>query len=850
MVSPMTMNTGVDRVVDLARPAQPDKQVYMGCDGSKNTSYIRNVVLPEVGRRRPRHHASSTSGQQRTTSFLNTHIISSSSYTTTVQMIGRGPQYKVQKSQKRQRVLLIRSGIFILLGLYLFQLNWCISGFEKSIEREVVIYHHKPQLLEMEQGLPSLANVQKSPHPLQEHPRPTVLTSETISETFYLNSSSESLHSLHPSQQHDSNIQHHQEVDPTKLNSILSPLQLASLEHQSTVSSWITTNMARGELILQFKGPGQIRRIITAFIEPPLNDTVPGTGSQGAKENDKDSGIPPDFYIPLPLRTIAPEYLQRLEYPKFQTCRDLPAKLPVDRGFEIDPSTGHPRIRNVGQEPTPDNYPQLEAPYCPVESDPFLPWIHDMFPAVDGSQIEFIAQNKRRCKTGKNFRKDLHRLEPQVALMQSVSVQRIHDEVAQTMAPELWHPKRPQNQHPTTTDKPTMPTPRYRLAPYEEASPDGKFTRFICRFHVTNFEKTPVPEQVMVGETLSTYPFNYDFIAFRKDKSHLLTPKGKDTNLFWTSTLRFACPVPEPWREVIARGLTILSDGTPTFHVTVVPIRTSPRYGLPEMYFTDDMAGPSRTWKRDGLWLHPNQTIGFDAAKRWGNRNVLPLVEASGRWTNLPICQPASIPVPNNDDDDADFLHKRDTLVSSVVTKPNQTNDTIEKHSRKLHLLSACLWAADSFKTRGVNKAEKSVKDTRQRLVEWIEFHLMVGLDHIYVYDNSGAHTNETTLADILSRYPSSKVTRIDWPSLVCNNNIPAHDNTGERSSQYAAENSCRTRAAPFTEWIASFDTDEYLVPMGNYSNLREVVLDAERQGTNILTFLSSRGRLRMDSSR
>lgn len=66
----------------------------------------------------------------------------------------------------------------------------------------------------------------------------------------------------------------------------------------------------------------------------------------------------------------------------------------------------------------------------------------------------------------------------------------------------------------------------------------------------------------------------------------------------------------------------------------------------------------------------------------------------------------------------------------------------------------------------------------------------MVGFDHIYVYDNSGAHTNETSLEPVLAPFGDS-VTRIDWPSTVCNNNKPAADSAGERSSQYAAEASC-----------------------------------------------------------
>jgi len=86
-------------------------------------------------------------------------------------------------------------------------------------------------------------------------------------------------------------------------------------------------------------------------------------------------------------------------------------------------------------------------------------------------------------------------------------------------------------------------------------------------------------------------------------------------------------------------------------------------------------------------------------------------------------------------------------------------------------------------------------------------------------------------------------------PFDFSNNNIPAHDNTGERSSQYAAENSCRTRYAPFTEWIASFDVDEYLVPMGKYTSLKDVVTDAGKGGTNILSFRSTRAKLRYDFS-
>ena len=131
------------------------------------------------------------------------------------------------------------------------------------------------------------------------------------------------------------------------------------------------------------------------------------------------------------------------------------------------------------------------------------------------------------------------------------------------------------------------------------------------------------------------------------------------------------------------------------------------------------------------------------------------------------------------------------------------------------------------------------------RLQEWIEFHLLVGVDHIYVYDNSGAFGNSTnSLRPVVDLFPSSQVTWIDWPMQVCNNNVPAHENIGERSSQYAAENSCRERYGPRTEWMASIDTDEYLVPQGSHTSLRTVLQQAT--DTNILSFPSSRGKLRL----
>ena len=534
------------------------------------------------------------------------------------------------------------------------------------------------------------------------------------------------------------------------------------------------------------------RKILTAYLERPLGDFVPGTGSRGNLDDPKDKGAPPQYIQPLPLRTSTPDDLRRVEYPRVQTCHDLPAKFPVDPGPRLD-ENGKLIVWNVGDDPTPDDFAERELPFCPVEADPFLPWIHDIF--TDGTKVHFVAQNKRRCRTGRHFTKDVDRLVPQVTHMQAVSVEEITEERAQVLAPSLW-------------TSPT-PAPRYRLAPFSEATTN--FTRFICRFH---------DAAGLVHETLSGNEFNYEMVALRKSRDETYTPKGQDTKLIYNSNIRFHCPIPEIFRGKIQASM----DGVPAIYMDLVPIRTSPRYKT--MHLTEDLVGPSG-------WLK------FDSEKAWGSAHVLPRVEASGRWANLPVCPP---PVPSG-------------LESATPMK-----------KEKPFFLSACVWASTNVLTRG-KKGDPQV-EALERLEEWIHFHLLVGFDHFFVYDNSHAsHPNATTLDSVAKKFPG-KITLIDWPSTPCNNNIPAHDSTGERSSQYAAENSCRTRYAPYTHWIGVFgkwegpanhssliliswsiDLDEYLVPMGNFTNLRDMLLRAGEHGSHILSFKSSRGRFRLDKT-
>ena len=174
------------------------------------------------------------------------------------------------------------------------------------------------------------------------------------------------------------------------------------------------------EEYLLANGPEALRRPLAAFIERPLNDTVPDSRTYGEASVKGQVGTPPIAYVPLPRRTGGPSDLLRFEYERFGTCHDVPSRLPAGRIFN---DGGRPNINN--REPIHGNSAIEEAAYCPVHADPFLPWLHDVFPSSDGSAIVLIAQNMRRCNTGNRFLAEIRDLEPQVVIIQPVRMRRL-----------------------------------------------------------------------------------------------------------------------------------------------------------------------------------------------------------------------------------------------------------------------------------------------------------------------------------------------------------------------------------------------------------------------------------------
>jgi hypothetical protein len=64
----------------------------------------------------------------------------------------------------------------------------------------------------------------------------------------------------------------------------------------------------------------------------------------------------------------------------------------------------------------------------------------------------------------------------------------------------------------------------------------------------------------------------------------------------------------------------------------------------------------------------PQNVGAFDPVQAWGNRNVLPHVQASGRWENVPVCP---IPSSNNNDNDDEFVSLKNSAVVVSIRKAN-----------------------------------------------------------------------------------------------------------------------------------------------------------------------------------
>ncbi len=103
-------------------------------------------------------------------------------------------------------------------------------------------------------------------------------------------------------------------------------------------------------------------------------------------------------------------------------------------------------------------------------------------------------------------------------------------------------------------------------------------------------------------------------------------------------------------------------------------------------------------------------------------------------------------------------------------------------------------------------------KDEAHYLKEWIEYHLLMGIDHFYLYNNGSTDH----FMEVLEPYIQKKiVTLIDWPDQVTTDQPKTSPYFWVYYTQVSAyEHACKISAIKKTKWLALIDIDEFLVPI------------------------------------
>jgi hypothetical protein len=112
-------------------------------------------------------------------------------------------------------------------------------------------------------------------------------------------------------------------------------------------------------------------------------------------------------------------------------------------------------------------------------------------------------------------------------------------------------------------------------------------------------------------------------------------------------------------------------------------------------------------------------------------------------------------------------------------------------------------------------------QNERPYLKEWIEFHLLVGVEHFYLYNNLSTDHPEEVLEPYINM---GIVELIDWPYAFTD------DHKEWIRIQKGAYNDILRRAVKCVKWVAFIDTDEFLFPTAK-DNLQEVLNEFDSCG-------------------
>lgn len=104
-------------------------------------------------------------------------------------------------------------------------------------------------------------------------------------------------------------------------------------------------------------------------------------------------------------------------------------------------------------------------------------------------------------------------------------------------------------------------------------------------------------------------------------------------------------------------------------------------------------------------------------------------------------------------------------------------------------------------------------KNEDQFLVEWIEYHMKIGVSRFYIYDNESTVPISTTLASYIER----GIVKVEF--------------IAGKKMQVTVHKHCIANYGSQCQWIAFIDVDEFIVPKTSTGNLVEFLKPYQKYG-------------------
>lgn len=137
-------------------------------------------------------------------------------------------------------------------------------------------------------------------------------------------------------------------------------------------------------------------------------------------------------------------------------------------------------------------------------------------------------------------------------------------------------------------------------------------------------------------------------------------------------------------------------------------------------------------------------------------------------------------------------------------------------------------------------------------IVEWIEYNLMLGASHIYLYNHLGLHTNhkyDTGMWSVLDPYIQKGLVDVFMWNYTIDYHRNERGNSKHTGDQVAAFNDCMYRFGANYKFLGFFDGDEFFVPVKDNSFYDVLKKYQDADGIiNLSSYVRMHSRFKLDN--